>query len=95
MSPHSLKQPQAVAEAKSVELENQFPGMTRYSHDISAYCRSTDEKQWTDSELQEAMAGGRLEEGQAVVLRQMEEELSQTDMFTRLLPAASSARCSD
>ena len=81
-----------MAEEKESQLRERFPHLRSFCQNTSGYTWPTEEEAWKEEGVLEAMAGGRLKEHQLVALRQAEEELSQANMFTRLLPAPESSR---
>ena len=85
---------QDVADANYKQLREAFPQMTTSGHDPAAYSRDNTRTDCSNEELLVALETGHLLPLHLNTLRQAEQELSQADVFTRLLPAPDSARYS-
>ena len=70
----------------------QFPDMAEFGQDVSKYERTTQDRDWSEEDLEGMIRNGELGEEQLGILRQAEEEISQTSNFSRLLPQKNSER---
>ena len=70
----------------------QFPDMAEFGQDVSKYERTTQDRDWSEEDLEGMIRNGELSEEQLGILRQAEEEISQTSNFSRLLPQKNSER---
>ena len=83
---------QDVADANYKQLRDAFPKMISFGHDPAAYSRDNTRTDSSNEELSATLDTGHLLPLHLNTLRQAEQELSQADVFTRLLPAPDSAR---
>ena len=70
----------------------QFPDMAEFGQDVSKYERTTQDRDWSEEDLGRTIRNRELSEEQLDILRQAEEEISQTSNFSRLLPQKNSER---
>ena len=70
----------------------QFPDMAEFGQDVSKYERTTQDRDWSEEDLEGMIRNRELSEEQLSILRQAEEEISQTSNFSRLLPQKNSER---
>ena len=70
----------------------QFPDMAEFGQDVSKYERTTQDRDWSEENLEKTIRNRELSEEQLGILRQAEEEISQTSNFSRLLPQKNSER---
>ena len=71
----------------------QFPDMAEFGQDVSKYERTSQDRDWSEEEdLERRIRNRELSEEQLGILRQAEEEISQTSNFSRLLPQKNSER---
>ena len=56
----------------------QFPDMAEFGQDVSKYERTTQDRDWSEEDLEGMIRNRELSEEQLGILRQAEEEISQT-----------------